>query len=167
MIKMCFLSFARFKRPFYNERLEIEINKRKNLSNQGQKQGWQKHISKSYDNHMENEIENEIEVKDVFLERSENLLLKIKGFCRRNRKKTATRRLRLQSAQQDIPDVIKSMIPDFVDVCITKSRTKTHWYNYCNYLNWLANEFFKTKNSTQTKSPSPTAWDELQRKPWL
>lgn len=139
---------------FYNERLEIEINKRKKfVESRSKNKAGKKHISKSYDNHMENEIENEIEVKDVSFGKSENLLLKIKDFAVEiensySKIEAAARR------NKTSPDVIKSMIPDFVDVCITKSKDEDTWYNYCNYFsNWLANEFSKQKNSTQTKSP--------------
>lgn len=139
---------------FYNERLEIEINKRKKfVESRSKNKAGKKHISKSYDNHMENEIENEIEVKDVSFGKSENLLLKIKDFAVEiensySKIEAAARR------NKTSPDVIKSMIPDFVDVCITKSKDEDTWYNYCNYFsNWLANEFSKQKKSTQTKSP--------------
>ena len=93
------------------------------------------------------------EVKDVSFGKSENLLLKIKDFAVEiensySKIEAAARR------NKTSPDVIKSMIPDFVDVCITKSKDEDTWYNYCNYFsNWLANEFSKQKNSTQTKSP--------------
>lgn len=143
---------------FFNERMEAERLKRAEYSLKQKERvlkRWNKD-GKQVGNttvlpKKENEIE--IEIKDVSFGKSENLLLKIKDFAVEiensySKIEAAARR------NKTSPDVIKSMIPDFVDVCITKSKDEDTWYNYCNYFsNWLANEFSKQKNSTQTKSP--------------
>lgn len=159
---------------YYNERLLHEMslrNKKSTNISSAMKEVWDKRKKESQKKGIESynnpnkkqskkhakligiEDENEIEVKDVSFGKSENLLLKIKDFAVEiensySKIEAAARR------NKTSPDVIKSMIPDFVDVCITKSKDEDTWYNYCNYFsNWLANEFSKQKKSTQTKSP--------------
>ena len=136
------------------------IEKRRNYSEsrRNNRKGSKKHmsnISKTYDSHMENENENENENRNgnnTSFGKSENLFLKIKDFAVEiensySKIEAAARR------NKTSPDVIKSMIPDFVDVCITKSKDEDTWYNYCDYFsNWLSNEFSRQKKSTQTKS---------------
>lgn len=60
--------FAKFEKDsaglYYNERLELEIDKRKNFSlSRSKNKSGKTHTSKSYDNHMENEIENDNVIK--------------------------------------------------------------------------------------------------------
>lgn len=152
---------------FFNERIEHEIKKRekfieKQIQN-GKKGGRPKTQKEPKENpslnpnHNPNkslygtEIENGIGI--VSFGKSENLFLKIKDFAVEiensySKIEAAARR------NKTSPDVIKSMIPDFVDVCITKSMDEDTWHNYCNYFsNWITNEFSKQKKSTQTKSP--------------
>ena len=149
--------FSKFSKDkdgnFFNERLDIEIDKRRKFAESRSKNKLGKtHISKSYDKHMEIENEIVIENKDVSFGKSENLFLKIHEFA----KEISNSYSQIEAAarkNKTSPDEIKKLIPDFVDVCITKSKNEDTWHSYCNYFsNWLASEFSKKQKSTN-KNP--------------
>jgi len=151
---------------FFNERIEHEIKKRekfieKQIQN-GKKGGRPKTQKEPKENpslnpnHNPNkslygtEIENGIGI--VSFGKSENLFLKIHEFA----KEISNSYSQIEAAarkNKTSPDEIKKLIPDFIDVCITKSKNEDTWHSYCNYFsNWLASEFSKKQKSTN-KNP--------------